>query len=92
MFAEYSKCIDCKRNKIQTYNRDDEILKILNIFFPYEISIKILELSYTYFTCCYCKLLVCKEHAGIEYEKYGLSSLEPIILCGVCIKYYIGYV
>lgn len=100
MLTELSKCIDCNfltvSPKSNSYNKslkeNYEKLEILKIFLPTELAIKIVKMTYTYFKCCYCKLLVCKEHAGIEYEECGVSHLEPIVLCGNCMKLHIGYI
>ena len=85
MYTEYSN----SNNKQKEYL---EKLEILKIFLPTELAIKIIKLSYTYFNCCYCKHLFCREHTAIDYEHYGIVDTKSIILCSTCIKYHIGYI
>ena len=100
MPTDFSSCVECywhntlPLNHLNNKNiKDDyEKLEILRIFLPIELAVKILRMSYTYFNCCYCNHLVCKEYTAIDYEQYGLTDTEPVVLCSPCMKYYIGYI
>jgi len=100
MPTEFSKCIDCHWNTqlpiTHLFNKGQkeeyEKLEVLKEIFPTEIAVKILKMSYIYFNCCYCKSFVCKEHSKLEYEQYGILPPVPIVLCGNCVKIYIGYI
>jgi hypothetical protein len=71
---------------------DYEKIEILKFFLPTEIAVKIVKMTFTYFTCCYCKKLVCRNHVAVDYEKYNISNKEPIILCSQCVRITIGYI
>ena len=100
MYTAFSKYID--RNSYiflphnYFYNKvpkdEHDKLEILKYFLPTELALKIVKMSYTYFNCCYCKKLVCKEYTAIDYKQYGLTDTEPVVLCSPCMKYYIGYI
>ena len=100
MPAEFSSCVECYLHNTLPLNhfsnkniKDDyEKLEILRIFLPLELAVKIVKMSHTYFNCCYCKQLVCKEHTAFDYEQYGIPDVEPVVLCSPCMRYYIGYI